>query len=78
MQKQFRHMAETDALTGSANRRAFMQYLDTLVDRARRQDAPLAAVMVDLDHFKRTNDTYGHAVGDKVLAALADRISRGA
>jgi len=67
MQKQFRHMAETDALTGAANRRAFMQYLDTLVDRARRQDAPLAAVMVDLDHFKRTNDTYGHAVGDKVL-----------
>lgn len=74
MQKQFRHMAETDALTGAANRRAFMQYLDTLVDRARRQDAPLAAVMVDLDHFKRTNDTYGHAVGDKVLVQTVRQV----
>lgn len=74
MQKQFRHMAETDALTGAANRRAFMQYLDTLVDRARRQDAPLAAIMVDLDHFKRTNDTYGHAVGDKVLVQTVRQV----
>jgi len=74
MQKQFRRMAETDALTGAANRRAFMQYLDAQVDRARRQDEPVAAVMVDLDHFKRTNDTYGHAVGDQVLMATVRQI----
>jgi two-component system cell cycle response regulator len=74
MQKQFRHMAETDALTGAANRRAFMQYLDVQVDRARRQDTPVAAVMVDLDHFKRTNDTYGHAVGDRVLIETVKQI----
>ncbi|MEA1940662.1 MAG: diguanylate cyclase [Pseudomonadota bacterium] len=74
MQKQFRRMAETDALTGAANRRAFMQYLDAQVDRARRQDVPVAAVMVDLDHFKRTNDTYGHAVGDQVLVQTVRQV----
>lgn len=74
MQKQFRYMAETDALTGAANRRAFMQYLDVQVDRARRQDTPMATVMVDLDHFKRTNDTYGHAVGDRVLIETVKQV----
>lgn len=74
MQKQFRRMAETDALTGAANRRAFMQYLESRVDRARRQDVPVAAVMVDLDHFKRTNDTYGHAVGDQVLVQTVRQV----
>jgi diguanylate cyclase (GGDEF)-like protein len=67
MQKQFRHMAETDALTGAANRRAFMHYLDAQAGRAQRQAVPVAVVMVDLDHFKRINDTYGHAAGDVVL-----------
>ena len=74
MQKQFRRMAETDALTGAANRRAFMQYLESQVDRALRQDVPVAAVMVDLDHFKRTNDTYGHAVGDQVLVQTVRQV----
>lgn len=67
MQKQFRHMAETDALTGAANRRAFMHYLEAQAERAQRQDVPASVVMIDLDHFKRINDTYGHAAGDVVL-----------
>ena len=67
MQQQFRRLAETDALTGAANRRAFMQYLDMQVQQVRRQDARLGVVMVDLDHFKRINDTHGHAAGDRVL-----------
>lgn len=67
MQKQFRRMAETDALTGAANRRAFMHYLEAQLDKARRSDEPVCVVMVDLDHFKRTNDNYGHAKGDEVL-----------
>ena len=67
MQQQFRRMAETDALTGAANRRAFMQYLESQADLARRGGQPLSVIMVDLDHFKRINDTYGHGCGDRVL-----------
>lgn len=77
MQKQFRHMAETDALTGAANRRAFMNYLDMQVERAQRQDTPLSVVMVDLDHFKSVNDTYGHAKGDTVLIETVRAVQRG-
>ncbi len=67
MQKQFRHLAETDSLTGSANRRAFLQYLEMEVTRSERHDAETSIIMVDLDHFKNINDTCGHAAGDTVL-----------
>jgi two-component system cell cycle response regulator len=67
VQKQFRQLAETDSLTGAANRRAFMQYLEMETENARRHEIPVSVVMVDLDHFKSVNDTYGHAIGDKVL-----------
>lgn len=67
MQKQFRRLAETDALTGAANRRAFMQYLEMQSEAARRHGTPVSVVMIDLDHFKSINDTYGHATGDRVL-----------
>lgn len=67
MQKQFRRLAETDALTGAANRRAFMQYLEMQSEKARRHETPVSVVMIDLDHFKSVNDTYGHATGDRVL-----------
>ncbi len=67
MQKQFRRLAETDALTGAANRRAFMQYLEMKARNAIRDDTPLSVIMLDLDHFKAINDTHGHAAGDAVL-----------
>lgn len=67
MQNQFRRLAETDALTGAANRRAFMQYLDIQTRNAGRDAIPLSVIMVDLDHFKRVNDTHGHGAGDRVL-----------
>jgi two-component system cell cycle response regulator len=67
VQKQFRQLAETDSLTGAANRRAFMQYLEMETETARRHETDVSVVMVDLDHFKNVNDTYGHAIGDKVL-----------
>ena len=62
----------TDALTGLGNRRQLQQALATEINRARRTGEPLCAFMVDLDHFKRVNDTFGHEVGDKVLAAFGN------
>jgi two-component system, cell cycle response regulator len=67
MQKQFRQLAETDALTGAANRRAFMHCLQIKTEQARRHGSVVSVLMLDLDHFKRVNDTHGHATGDRVL-----------
>jgi diguanylate cyclase (GGDEF)-like protein len=62
----------TDELTGLFNRRGFFQLGEREFERALRFGRPLAALMLDIDHFKRVNDTYGHPVGDQVLSALAD------
>jgi len=64
--------AVTDALTGLANARAAAQDLERMVAFALRSETPLAAIMLDLDHFKQINDTFGHQVGDETLAALGD------
>lgn len=64
--------AVTDALTGLANARAAAQDLERIVAFALRSDTPVAAIMLDLDHFKRINDTFGHQIGDETLAALGD------
>lgn len=69
--------ATTDALTGLVNRRQFTESLRREVDRARRQGRPLSAVLVDVDLFKQINDTYGHAVGDEALVAVAERLRHG-
>lgn len=61
----------TDALTGLANRRRFMMVLDQAFHHCQRTQAPLALVMLDIDHFKKINDSYGHQRGDEVLRALA-------
>ena len=66
-------LAITDSLTGLYNRRGLFEFGRREVERARRFGRPLAAIMFDLDHFKRVNDTYGHATGDQVLASLAAR-----
>jgi diguanylate cyclase (GGDEF)-like protein len=62
--------AATDALTGLPNRRALDDMIKRIVAQAHRANAPVAALMLDLDHFKRANDTYGHSKGDEILAAL--------
>jgi diguanylate cyclase (GGDEF)-like protein len=67
-------MATTDPLTGLANHRAFQERLAAEVSRARRSGEPLALVMIDLDHFKRVNDTHGHQAGDAVLREVAGRL----
>lgn len=64
--------AATDALTGLANHRAFQDALKRDLSRAERDKQPLALVMLDADHFKRVNDSYGHPTGDLVLKTIAE------
>jgi len=67
--------ASTDALTGLPNRRYFDEYV-ALLARRRRADDRVGVLMIDVDRFKKLNDTYGHAVGDHVLRAIATAIGR--
>ncbi len=65
-------LASTDPLTGAYNRRTFLALFEKELSRARRFDTSLSLVLLDLDHFKRINDTHGHVVGDRVLQRFAD------
>ena len=64
-------MATTDGLTGLYNHRYFQEALDRELDRAERQKSRLSLALLDIDHFKSFNDTYGHPAGDEVLRILA-------
>jgi diguanylate cyclase (GGDEF)-like protein len=68
-------MATTDALTGLKNRRKFDHVIDSEWRRAIRQKTPVALLMIDADHFKAYNDTFGHQAGDQVLVGIAICIS---
>jgi two-component system cell cycle response regulator len=68
-------MAITDQLTGLHNRRYMARHLDNLIAGAKKAERPLAFVIMDIDHFKSVNDTYGHDIGDEVLKEFAGRIS---
>lgn len=65
-------LAYTDALTGAFNHRYFQEILEKEFVRASRYGGPLSLIMLDIDHFKRFNDLYGHLQGDKVLAEVAE------
>ncbi|APX94755.1 PAS domain S-box protein [Halomonas sp. 1513] len=71
LETRLERQALTDPLTGLGNRRALEDQAAMEIARAKRSGAPLSLVAIDLDHFKRINDTYGHDVGDLVLQAFA-------
>ena len=71
MHQELEKIAATDKLTGAFNRHKFEELFTLEVERSRRFDNPLSLVMIDIDHFKDVNDTYGHDVGDEVLRQLA-------
>lgn len=68
--------ARIDALTGVANRRAFDEIAEHEVQRALRYGMPVSLIMIDLDHFKTINDSYGHQTGDAVLVSFARTITQ--
>lgn len=69
-------LATVDELTGIANRRRLFEMGQREFEYARRYDIPLAAILLDIDHFKKINDTYGHKSGDRVLEGIAALIKR--
>ncbi|MFB6345732.1 MAG: GGDEF domain-containing protein [bacterium] len=71
---EMKHLARHDQLTGLTNRRHFQKLLQEEFERARRYDEIFSVMMIDLDHFKDVNDTYGHQVGDAVLEELGTLI----
>jgi len=69
-------MAMTDAVTGLYNRHFMASHLESLVETAVREKKPISLLMMDIDHFKRINDDFGHPAGDQVLKEFATRIAR--
>jgi diguanylate cyclase (GGDEF)-like protein len=72
---QLSEQALRDPLTGLHNRRYLFEVVPGMLELARRQDSPLCVVLLDLDHFKLLNDTYGHAAGDEVLMRFAELLT---
>ncbi|PIW27375.1 MAG: hypothetical protein COW30_10390 [Rhodospirillales bacterium CG15_BIG_FIL_POST_REV_8_21_14_020_66_15] len=70
-------LATTDDLTGAKNRRHFMERAELEVHRLRRHRVPFSVALLDLDHFKNVNDTYGHQAGDEVLKEAVQRWQKG-
>jgi len=74
--KELEKLSITDQLTGIFNRRKLNESLASEVEKAKRYKRPLALLMIDIDHFKQINDTYGHQVGDYTLTAVSEILTR--
>ena len=74
-EKQLRHQTETDALTGLANRQSFTRELQNFLSSPQRRRSQCAVLLIDIDRFKRINDTLGHSFGDKLLQVVAKRLA---
>ena len=74
LRESLRVQAVRDPLTGLYNRRYMQEFLERELQRSRRQRRPLSVLMLDLDHFKRYNDRFGHAAGDELLSSLGDTL----
>lgn len=75
MYQQMEKMATTDGLTGLFNHRYFQERLASEINRSERYQEKLSLILVDIDHFKKVNDTYGHPAGDKILKGVANILS---
>jgi diguanylate cyclase (GGDEF)-like protein len=75
---ELQRVASTDMLTGLHNRRKLDEVLTYEIERVHRYGGELSIALLDIDHFKHTNDTYGHPAGDRVLAAIASILRTGA
>lgn len=71
---ELRRLTNSDGLTGLGNRRYFDEYLNAEWQRARRDGREISMLMIDVDHFKSYNDTYGHIAGDEALKRVANTI----
>ena len=69
-------LSKTDHLTGIANRNSIETKIMELIGNAKRYDRPFSVILIDIDHFKKINDTYGHSIGDKVLVEFSDTLNR--
>ena len=73
--EKLKHLTITDSLTGLYNRRYLMRRLHSEFARSKRYHTPLSVLMIDVDHFKQLNDTYGHPGGDYILKEISDLVS---
>ena len=76
MNKEFERLSITDVLTGLFNRRYFESIIEAKVSASIRYGTPISLLLIDVDHFKKINDTYGHSAGDMVLKEVANRLKK--
>ncbi|WP_024657176.1 diguanylate cyclase [Pseudomonas syringae USA007] len=76
VEEELRALSVTDVLTGAYNRRYFQDRMQAELKRIDRHGGNLSIIMLDIDHFKRINDRFGHAAGDQVLKAISEKISQ--